>query len=133
MREQLSASKDEEGSWQLWATRGKDGTFRNIGERRWVLLHYSADPTVPVTVTEVSGDLHTREITHYGWRYSKSSPYRRGDVPTMIQRRVPSGADEPRKALMLLDLCFPCGLDSAIKQGAGEIVALRVKERQDEA
>jgi hypothetical protein len=34
---------------------------------------------------------------------------------------------------MLLSMCFPYGLDAAIKSGDGNVVALRITERQEDS
>jgi len=47
----------------------------------------------------------------------------------MIQVRA--GASDER-AKMLLNMCFPCGLDAAIRAGNGKVVALRITERAEE-
>lgn len=46
---------------------------------------------------------------------------------TMIQVRTGSDPKNP-KALMFLDMCFTYGLDTAVRQGDGAVVALRITE-----
>jgi hypothetical protein len=117
-------------TWALWAYRYENGAFWHIGDRNWVKLHQLQNPLVPVLVEEILGDPYVPEVTHYGWRYAEGSQYRHNDVPTMIQIRT--GAD-PKRAMMFLSMCFPYGLDIVIKQGDGNVVALRITERPETA
>jgi len=117
-------------SWKLWATRRpypagspRAGEFAywNIGARRWVELHGSSDPTVPVLVEEILGDDYAPEVTHYGW----DAAARPREYPSMIHVRT--GAD-PARAKSFLSMCFTYGLDAAVKAGDGKVVALRIIE-----
>lgn len=119
--------------WKLWAYRYENGELWHIGERRWVELHQLQRPLVSVRVEKILGDLYAPEITHYGWQYTEGSRHRHGDVPTMIQVRTGNDPKNPTRALMFLSMCFPYGLDTAVKRGDGNIVALRITERQEEA
>ena len=121
-------------SWDLWAHRYESGSIMNVGAKRWVELHGLTHPIIPVRVEEILGDRYAPEVTHYGWQYAESSPYRHGDTPTMIQRRcgLVSHDQRPERALMLLSMCFPYGLEAAVKHGEGSVVALRIEERADE-
>lgn len=119
-------------TWKLWAYRQANGKLWHIGERRWVELHQLSHPLVPVLVKEILGDSHVDEVTHYGWQYPEGSKYRHGDAPTMIQVRTGNDPKDPKRALMLLDMCFAYGLDAAIKRGDGNVVAMRITERQED-
>lgn len=116
-------------TWELWAYRYESGDLWHIGDRGWVELHQLPNPLVPVLVEEILGDPYAPEITHYGWRYAEGSRYRYNDVPTMIQIRTGADPSDPKRALMLLSICFSCTLDHAIARGDGNIVALRITER----
>jgi hypothetical protein len=109
-------------TWALWAHRYESGELWHIGDRGWVELHQLQDPIVHVLVEEILGDPYVPAVTHYGWQDAEDKP---GDPPTMIQVR--SGS-EPGRALMFLSMCFPYGLDSAIRRGDGRLVALRITE-----
>ena len=37
--------------------------------------------------------------------------------------------DDPKRAMMFLEMCFPGGLDVALKSGEGNVVALRITVR----
>ena len=113
-------------SWSLWAHRYESGELWHIGDRGWVELHQLQDPIIHVLVEEILGDPYVPEVTHYGWQDSKDKP---GDPPTMIQVRTGTDPSDPRRALMFLNMCFPYGLDAAIKHGDGSLVALRITER----
>lgn len=120
-------------TWKLWATRrtSKSGprageiAYWNPGEKRWVELHGSDEPTIPVLVEEILGDDYAPEVTHYGWEDAE----RPRSHPSMIQVRTGASAD---RAKMFLNMCFPYGLDLAIKHGDGKVVALRITERAEE-
>jgi hypothetical protein len=116
-------------TWKLWAQRFENGTFWHVGARRWVALHGLSHPIVSVLVEEILSDPYAPEVTHYGWQYAEDSPYRHSDTPAMIQIRTGS---EPPRARMLLNMCFPYGLDAAISKGDGQVVALRITERKEE-
>lgn len=120
-------------AWKLYAYRYEGGLFHHVGERGWVALHQLPHPLVPVLVEEILGDLYTDAITHYGWQYVEGSRYRHGDAPTMIQIRAGSDPKDPKRALMLLDMCFAYGLAAEIKNGDGDVVALRITERKEDA
>lgn len=120
-------------TWQLWAHRYENGKLWNIGQRPWVALHQLEHPIVAVLVEEILGDRYASEVTHYGWQYAEKSRYRHGDVPTMIQIRTGNDPKDPKRALMFLNMCFTYGLDVAIKSGDGDVVALRITERQEDA
>jgi hypothetical protein len=119
-------------TWKLWAHRYASGKFHHVGARKWVELHGITHPLVPVLVEEILDDLYVSEITHYGWQYAEGSRHRHGDAPTMIQVRAGNDPKDPKRALMLLSMCFPYGLDAAIKDGDGNVIALRITERQEE-
>ena len=112
-------------TWDLWAHRYDSGNHWNIGKRRWVELHQL---DCPVRVEEVLGDPYAPEVTHYGWQYAEGSRYRHGDAPTMIQVRT---GDDPTRARMFLDMCFPYGVDASVASGEGSVVAMRITERGD--
>ena len=120
-------------TWKLWAHRHANGQLWHVGARRWVELHGLTHPLVAVLVEEILNDLYDDEVTHYGWQYVEGSRYRHGDVPTMIQVRTGNDPKDRKRALMFLNMCFPYGLDVAIKSGDGTVVALRITERQEEA
>ncbi len=119
-------------TWELWAYRYEGGEFWHIGGRPWVKLHQLPCPLVPVLVEEMLDDPYAPEVTHYGWQYAEGSRYRHSDVPTMIQVRTGMG---PQRAMMLLSMCFPYGLEEAVArkgtEDEGAVVALRITERQD--
>ncbi len=116
--------------WKLWAYRYESGRLWHVGERRWVELHQLSHPIVPVLVEEILGDPYAPEVTHYSWQYVEGSRYRHGDAPTMIQVRT---GPDPERAMMFLDMCFPNGLAVAIEKGDGNVVALRITQRQEDA
>ena len=120
-------------TWKLWAHRYESGKLWHIGDRGWVKLHGLDHPIIPVLVEEILGDLYADEVTHYGWQYVEGSRYRHGDVPTMIQVRTGNDPTNPKRARMFLDMCFPYGVDAAVKSGDGSIVAMRITERQEDA
>jgi len=120
-------------TWKLWAYRYENGKLWHIGDRGWVALHQLSNPLVPVLVEEILGDLYAPEITHYGWQYAEGSRYRHGDTPTMIQIRTGNDPKDPKRGLMFLDMCFPYGLEAMIKNGDGNVIALRITERQEGA
>lgn len=120
-------------TWKLWAYRYESGTLWHVGARRWVELHQLSRPLVPVLVEEILDDPYAPEVTHYSWQYAEGSQYRHGDVPTMIQIRTGSDPANPKRSMMFLDMCFPYGLAAAIEKGDGNVVALRITERQDDA
>ena len=119
-------------TWKLWAHRQESGKLWNIGSRRWVEIHQLSHPIVAVLVEEILGDPYAAEITHYGWQYVEGSRYRHGDAPTMIHIRTGNDPKDPKRALMFLNMCFTYGLDAAIKSGDGNVVALRITERQED-
>lgn len=116
-------------TWELWAYRHENGNLWHIGERPWVQLHRLPHPLVPVLVEEVLGDPYAPEVTHYGWQCAEGSTYRHGDIPTMIQIRTGS---DPRRAMMFLSMCFPYGLNDAVKRSDGNVIALRITECQEQ-
>lgn len=121
-------------TWKLWAYRYESGKLWHIGERRWVALHQLDHPLVPVLVEEIVGDdLYAPEVTHYGWQYVEGSRYRHGDAPTMIQIRTGNDPKDPKRGLMFLNMCFPYGIQASIDSGEGNVVALRITERPEEA
>lgn len=109
-------------TWKLYANRSDEGTFRNIGDRRWVEFHYSRDPVVPVLVEEILGDRHAPEVTHYGWEDAA----RARSSPSTIQRRMTGPNTQPTS---MLSMCFPSGVDDMEARGRGRIVALRITGR----
>lgn len=115
-------------TWQLWACRYENGKLRHVGSRKWVELHQLAHPVVAVLVEEILGDPYADEVTHYGWQYAEGSRYRHGDAPTMIQVRTGNDPADPKRARMLLDMCFAYGIDADIERGEGRMVALRITE-----
>lgn len=115
-------------TWKLWAHRYESGKLLHIGQRRWVEIHQLSCPIVPVLAEEVLGDPYAPEVTHYGWQYVEGSLFRHGDAPTMIQIRASS---DPERAMGLLNICFPGGIEGALAKGDGSVVALRITERQD--
>jgi hypothetical protein len=117
-------------TWKLWAYRYESGKLWHVGARRWVELHQLDHPLVSVLVEEILDSLYGDEVTHYGWQYVEGSRYRHGDSPTMIYVRA---GNDPKRALMLLSMCFPYGLDAAVAQGDGNVVALRITERQEDS
>lgn len=117
-------------TWKLWAYRYASGKLWHVGARRWVELHGLSLPLVPVLVEKILGDPYAPEVTHYGWQYAEGSQYRHGDTPTMIQVRT--GLD-PQRSMMFLAMCFPCELDAAIAKGDGNVVAMRITERKEDA
>jgi hypothetical protein len=116
-------------TWQLWVHRYESGKLWNIGQRRWVEIHQLDRPIVPVLVEEILGDLYAPEVTHYGWQ----AAHRASDTLSMIQVRTGNDPKDPRRALSFLDMCFPYGLDAAVKHGDGAVVALRITERSESA
>ena len=118
-------------TWKLWAYRYESGALWHVGERKWVELHQLGHPLVAVLAEEILDDLYADEITHYGGQYVESSCYRHGDTPTMIQARTGNDPKDPKRALMYLDMCFTYGLDAALKSGDGNVVAMRITERQE--
>jgi len=121
-------------TWKLWAYRYENGRHWHIGEKRWVALHQLPHPLVAVLVEEIcGGDLFMPQITHYGWQYAEGSRYRHGDTPTMIQIRTGNDPENPRRALMFLDMCFPYGVKASVDSGEGTIVPLRITERTEDA
>ena len=117
-------------TWKLWAHRYESGELWHVGQRKWVELHQLDHPIVAVLVEEILGDPYAAEVTHYGWQYAEGSRYRHGDVPTMIQVRTGS---DPKRARMFLDMCFPYGVDASVERGDGNIVAMRITERQEDS
>jgi hypothetical protein len=120
-------------TWKLWAYRYESGKLWHVGEKRWVALHQLSLSLVAVLVEEILGDRYAPEVTHYGWQYPEGSRYRHGDAPTMIQIRTGEDPKKPKRALMFLDMCFPYGLDAAIKSGEGDVMALRITEQPEDA
>jgi hypothetical protein len=111
-------------TWNMWASRYANGALWNTGDRGWVQLHGLSEPTVPVLVEEILGDVYAPEVTHYGW--ADTAKYARHDgLPSMIQIRT---GTSPDRAMMLLRMCFPYGIESAIQHGEGKVVALRITE-----
>jgi hypothetical protein len=119
-------------TWKLWAYRYESGKLWHVGEKRWVELHQLACPIVPVLVEEILGDRFVPEVTHYGWQTTKAHPHWSGDKPSMIQVRGGNNPANLRRALMYLSMCFPYGLDAAIKHGDGDIIGLRITERAEQ-
>jgi hypothetical protein len=120
-------------TWKLWAHRHENEKLWHVGEKRWVALHQLTHPLVPVLVEEILGDPYAPEVTHYGWQYIEGSRYRHGDTPTMIQIRTGDDPKDPKRALMFLNMRFPYGLAAAIEKGDGNVVPLRITERQEDA
>lgn len=120
-------------TWKLWAHRYESGKLWHVGAREWVKLHGLDHPLVAVLVEEILGDPYAPEVTHYSWQYVEGSKYRHGDVPTMIQVRTGNDPAQPKRALMFLDMCFTYGLGAAIAKGDGNVVALRITERQKDS
>ena len=120
-------------TWKLWAYRYESGKLWHVGARGWVKLHGLDHPLVAVLAEEILGDRYASEVTHYGWQYAEGSRYRHDDTPTMIQVRTGDDPKDPKRALMFLDMCFPYGVAAAVKSGDGNIVALRITERQEDA
>ena len=116
-------------TWKLWAHRYGNGELWHIGEHWWVELFGLQDPIVPVLV-EIVGDLYSPEVTHYGWMDADPRLRQRDDAPSMIQVRAGNDPANPKRALMLLDMCFAYGVDAAVKDKRGSIVALRITERE---
>ena len=117
-------------TWKLWTHRYESGKLWNVGKREWVKIHGLDHPIIAVLVEEILGDPYADEVTHYGWQNAVGSIYRHSDVPTMIQVRTGS---EPARARMFLDMCFPYGVDAAVKRGDGNVVALRITERPEDS
>lgn len=93
-------------SWNCYATISDGGVPLFPGPKWWAALH--GEP-IAVSVTVDHGG------SHWGWRPKG------GDLdsfPKMIQ--------VSRDAL---SMCFPEGLDGAIKAGKGESVRLRIERR----
>lgn len=110
-------------TWNLWACDNK-GTPWHIGARRWVELHFSSDPIIPVLVEELDCDPIDRSVTHYGWRDTGKPD----SAPCMIFPRI----DAPHlKPHTFLDMCFQYGMQSAIDAGKGNMVALRITSLGD--
>lgn len=109
--------------WNLWAC-DHNGTPWHVGARRWVELHYSSDPVIPVLVEELDGSPIDPEATHYGWRDTGKSE----SPPCMIFPRVTASHLKPH---MLLDMCFAYGMDVEVKAGKGNMVALRITRREE--
>jgi hypothetical protein len=124
-------------TWKLWAHRYADGALWNVGDRDWVELHGLPDPIVPVLVEEFLGDRYADEVTHYGWEDapSKRSVFdeRKDDVPAMIQVRTGNDPQDPNRALMFLQMCFPYGIGAAVERGDGQVIAMRITERSESA
>jgi hypothetical protein len=116
-------------TWELWAHRYDNGTLRHVGARVWVELHQLAQPIVAVRVEEILDDSYAPEVTHYAWEDLE----RPRDKPAMVQIRAGSDSTNPNRALMLLDMCFPGGVRSAIDAGRGKVLALRITERVEAA
>lgn len=111
-------------TWNLWAARRESGSLWYVGAKRWVELHGSKDPTVPVLVEEILGDDYAPEVTHYGWEYAEGNyAHLSAQHPSMIHVRT--GAD-PSRAKMFLDMCFPYGLHTSVERGEGRVVAMRI-------
>lgn len=81
--------------------------------------------SISCKIDEILGDPYAPEVTHYGWQ---AAEYRLEDPPTRIQVRADANPSDPKQALMFLSMCFSHGLDAAIKQGHGRVVALRITE-----
>ena len=114
-------------TWDLWAHRYASGKLRNVGARPWVVLHLLEHPIVPVLVEEILGDVYAPEVTHYAWEDLE----RPRETPSMVQLRAGSDPTNPARALMLLDMCFAYGVQSAIADGRGKVLALRITERAE--
>lgn len=112
-------------TWDLWAHRYASGKFMHPGARGWVELHGIQEPIVPVLLEEILDDLYDVEITHYGWE-NLTHPRK---APSMVQLRANSDPTCPKRALMLLDICFAYGVQAAVDKGEGKILALRITER----
>ncbi len=113
--------------------RYESGELWHVGARGWVKLHGLDHPLVAVLAEEILGDPYASAVTHYGWQYAEGSRYSHRDAPTMIQVRTGNDPKDPKRALMFLNMCFPYGLDIAIKNGDGDVVAMRITERQEDA
>lgn len=120
-------------TWKLWAHRRDNGTYWNVGARKWVEIHRLDHPIVAVLVEEILGDPYADEVTHYAWQYVEGHRYRKGDAPTMIQVRTGNDPADPKRAMMFLNMCFAYGVQASIDSGDGSIVALRITERSEDA
>ena len=120
-------------TWKLWAHRYASGKLRNVGACKWVELHGLDHPLVAVLVEEILGDPYADAVTHYGWQYIEGSKYRHGDAPTLIQIRAGTDPTDPKRAMMLLSMCFAYGLDAEIRAGEGDVIALHITERQEDS
>lgn len=116
-------------TWKLWASRHANDKLWNVGARRFVELHGTSHPIVPVLTEEILGDPYQSEVTHYGWQHVEGSRYRHSDVPVMIQVRT---GTEPRRSMMFLDMCFPYGVAAEVEAGRGSVLALRITERSED-
>jgi hypothetical protein len=98
-------------NWNLYANKYPNGRFSHVGRKRWVELHNCGE-IYPVTVSE------DPEGDYWGWR-DASKPV--SDPPCMIQQ-----------ARIVLDMCFPYGVDNAIETKQGSIVRLTIVPRSEE-
>ena len=114
-------------TWELWAHRYANGKLWNVGKLRWVELHLIKEPIVPVLVEEVIGDPLVPEVSHYAWE-ANDTPRTH---PAMIQIRT-GAPNEPSRAMMFLDMCFPYGLKAEVAAGRGKVLALRITERVED-
>lgn len=111
-------------TWNLYATRSaRSGTLQHIGALWWVKLHGLREAIVPVLVEERTDAPEATDVTHYGWEDFET----RREAPSLIYSRT--GA--PHSPWMLLDMCFPYGLQAAIERGRGQMLALRITERAE--
>lgn len=125
-------------TWKLFAHRyERDGkvTYQHVGEQWWVEIHHIDRPVVAILVEEIIGDPFEPSVTHYGWEaLSRPRPGDEDDPrnPLTVQLRASSDPSDPSRALMLLNVCFPAGIETEIQNGAGKLLALRITERPAE-
>ena len=108
-------------TWNFYAHAIR-GTYQHIGSKQWVELHGSPHLVVSVIAEEWIGDARDPTVTHYGWE-SWSNP---GNV-TMIYPR--SSGREDLVPWLLLEMCFPAGMQAEIQGCEGRMIALRIEQR----
>jgi hypothetical protein len=102
--------------------RYKSGEIWNVGSKVWLTTCASLfgnHVIIAVLVEEIS-EPEGVLVTHYGWEYTHK--------PGTLTMIYPRATSERNKPWMLLDMCFPYGIEAAIKRGEGQMLALRITE-----